>query len=243
MDYSSRKYEEEYFDKWSELNNDVVEVDIKKLYRLSYTTDIPEFDVIYHNGVCTCKYEKQSRSSTYYKTIGNYKRENKFTPDKIHQIEKLDWFWAELQRYKKGITDKEKVVELFSYLDIEERDICIEIVRKTKCIDLQEQFKQMKQGVRLINTARGAIIDENALAESLHEGRLYAMLDVTDPEPPAADNILRNSPYVTLTPHIAGHAANGKKRQGRLVAEEIEKFLAEGHFRWQVTAESLKRMG
>jgi predicted RNA-binding protein with RPS1 domain len=141
MDYTSKKYEEEYFDKWSELNNDVVEVDIKKLYRLSYTTDIPEFDVIYHDGVCTCKYEKQSRSSTYYKTIGNYKRENKFTPEKIQQIEKLDWFWVELQRYKKGITDEERVVELFSYLDIDERDICVEIVKKLKCIDLIQRFK------------------------------------------------------------------------------------------------------
>jgi phosphoglycerate dehydrogenase-like enzyme len=107
----------------------------------------------------------------------------------------------------------------------------------------REQFKKMKAGVRLINTSRGAIIDEQALAESLRDGRLYAMLDVTDPEPPAADSILRASPYVTITPHIAGHAANGKKRQGRLVVDEIEKFLGDGRFQWQVSAESLKRMG
>jgi phosphoglycerate dehydrogenase-like enzyme len=107
----------------------------------------------------------------------------------------------------------------------------------------RDQFKLMKDGVRLINTARGAIIDEEALAESLRAGRLYAMLDVTDPEPPAAESILRTSPYVTLTPHIAGHAANGKKRQGKLVVDEIEKFLVEGRFNWQVTREGLARMG
>jgi phosphoglycerate dehydrogenase-like enzyme len=107
----------------------------------------------------------------------------------------------------------------------------------------KKQFSQMKTGVRLINTARGAIIDEQALAEPLKEGRLYAMLDVTEPEPPAADSILRTSPYVALTPHIAGHAANGKKRQGKLVVDEIEKFLTDGRFQWQVSAESLKRMG
>jgi phosphoglycerate dehydrogenase-like enzyme len=107
----------------------------------------------------------------------------------------------------------------------------------------RKQFKQMKEGVRLINTARGALIDEEALSEQLREGKLYAMLDVTEPEPPAAESLLRRSPYVTLTPHIAGHAANGKKRQGRLVADEIEKFLADGRFAWQVSAESLKRMG
>jgi phosphoglycerate dehydrogenase-like enzyme len=107
----------------------------------------------------------------------------------------------------------------------------------------RKQFNQMKPGVRLINTSRGALIDEQALGESLEAGRLYAMLDVTDPEPPALDSLLRTSPYVTLTPHIAGHAANGKKRQGRLVVEEIKRYLAEGRFQWQVTQESLQRMG
>jgi len=101
----------------------------------------------------------------------------------------------------------------------------------------------MKPGGRLINTSRGALIDEQALGESLEAGRLYAMLDVTDPEPPALDSLLRTSPYVTLTPHIAGHAANGKKRQGRLVVEEIKRYLAEGRFQWQVTHDSLQRMG
>lgn len=141
MNYSSKKYEDEYFDKWSELNNDVVEIDVKKLYRLSYTENTPEFDIVYHDGVCNHKYEKHSRMSTYYKTIGNYKRENKFTPEKIQQIEKLDWFWAELKNYKKGLTDGDKIVELFSYLDIIERDICVEIVKKLKCIDLVESFR------------------------------------------------------------------------------------------------------
>jgi phosphoglycerate dehydrogenase-like enzyme len=107
----------------------------------------------------------------------------------------------------------------------------------------KNQFRLMKDGVRLINTARGAIIDEDALADNLRAGRLYAMLDVTDPEPPAPDSILRTSAFVTLTPHIAGHAANGKKRQGKLVVDEIEKFFSEGKFRWQVNRDSLTRMG
>lgn len=121
--------------------------------------------------------------------------------------------------------------------------VCAPATPETHHLLGREQFNLMKPGVRLVNTARGAIIDEQALAEALREGRLYAMLDVTDPEPPAADSILRTSPYVTLTPHIAGHAANGKKRQGKLVVDEIEKFLTEGRFQWQVSAESLKRMG
>jgi phosphoglycerate dehydrogenase-like enzyme len=56
----------------------------------------------------------------------------------------------------------------------------------------------------LINTARGKLIDEPALIAELKTGRLWAGIDVTDPEPPAADSPLRTLPNVLLTPHVAG---------------------------------------
>jgi phosphoglycerate dehydrogenase-like enzyme len=149
--------------------------------------------------------------------------------------------YADAQAISSYGARKVELNELCSVSDV--IAVCAPSTPETYHLLGREQFKQMKPGVRLINTARGAIIDEEVLAESLCEGRLYAMLDVTDPEPPAADSILRTSPYVTLTPHIAGHAANGKKRQGKLVVEEIEKFLSEGRFRWSVTAQALTHMG
>src|SRR5581483_4071727 len=56
----------------------------------------------------------------------------------------------------------------------------------------------------LINTSRGALIDEAALIAELRRRPLYVALDVTDPEPPAKDSPLRSEPNVILTPHIAG---------------------------------------
>jgi phosphoglycerate dehydrogenase-like enzyme len=105
------------------------------------------------------------------------------------------------------------------------------------------QFQLMKNRARLINPARGSLIDEQALAEELGKGRLFAILDVTDPEPPAVNSPLRNSPYCVLTPHIAGHVNNGCLRQGKLLVDEVLHFLSEGKFNWQVNPEALARMG
>lgn len=84
----------------------------------------------------------------------------------------------------------------------------------------------MKDGATLINTARGSLIDEQALISELSTGRIRACLDVTDPEPPAKDNPLRTMPNVVMTPHIAGTVSTGLVRLGRYAAEEIERFIA-----------------
>lgn len=85
----------------------------------------------------------------------------------------------------------------------------------------------MKENAILINTARGSLVDEAALAAAMQAGKLkYACLDVTDPEPPAADSPLRSIPNCIMTPHLAGLANNGKLKIGAHVADEIERFLA-----------------
>lgn len=77
----------------------------------------------------------------------------------------------------------------------------------------------------LINTARGMCVDEAALIEELKRGRILACIDVTDPEPPAADNPLFTLPNCILTPHIAGSVKENTWRQGALVATQIEAYL------------------
>ncbi|NLN27404.1 MAG: hydroxyacid dehydrogenase, partial [Firmicutes bacterium] len=90
----------------------------------------------------------------------------------------------------------------------------------------RETFGLMKDDAIFINTARGSLVNEDDLIAELEKGRFWACLDVTDPEPPAADSPLRSLPNVTLTPHIAGSVNNGHRRIGRYVTEEIERFVA-----------------
>jgi phosphoglycerate dehydrogenase-like enzyme len=85
----------------------------------------------------------------------------------------------------------------------------------------------IRDGGVLINTSRGALVDQDALVDELVSGRLSAVLDVTDPEPLPADSPLHTLPNVFLTPHIAGSLGNELARLGRIVVEELER-LAQG---------------
>jgi phosphoglycerate dehydrogenase-like enzyme len=83
----------------------------------------------------------------------------------------------------------------------------------------------MKDNAVIINTARGAVIDEQALIKEASSGRIRACIDVTDPEPPAADNPLCRLPNVIMTPHIAGAVSNGRWALGNYALQEIRRFL------------------
>jgi phosphoglycerate dehydrogenase-like enzyme len=83
----------------------------------------------------------------------------------------------------------------------------------------------MRDGALLINTARGTLVDEQALATELASGRLYAFLDVTEVEPPTADNPLRTLDNVVILPHVAGCIGNCN-RMGELAVEELRRFFA-----------------
>ncbi len=78
----------------------------------------------------------------------------------------------------------------------------------------------MPGGSVLINTARGALVDHDALIGELRTGRLSAVLDVTDPEPLSADSPLFDLPNAFVTPHLAGSQGNEVARLGRTVVEE-----------------------
>jgi phosphoglycerate dehydrogenase-like enzyme len=82
----------------------------------------------------------------------------------------------------------------------------------------------MRDGTILINTARGALIEQPALVAELVSGRISAVIDVTEPEVPPADSPLYDLPNVQLTPHIAGAMGDERQRFGRLIADEIERF-------------------
>lgn len=103
----------------------------------------------------------------------------------------------------------------------------------------RDRLLAMKDDAILINTARGAIVDEQALVEELRKGRLFACLDVTDPEPPAEDHPLRSLPNCVLTPHIAGAVGNGVRRLGQFAVDELKRFVAGQPLQGEVREEQM----
>jgi len=87
------------------------------------------------------------------------------------------------------------------------------------------QFALMRDGVTFINTARGALVDEEALLRELSTGRLFAVLDVTDPEPPAPGHPFYTLPNVIYTPHIAGAVGMECERLADFALAELQRYL------------------
>lgn len=84
----------------------------------------------------------------------------------------------------------------------------------------------MKPGAILINTGRGPLVDEEAVADALHEGRLGAYgADVMAQEPPRADNPLLHAPNAYLTPHIAWATIEARRRLMATLASNLRAFI------------------
>ncbi|MFE0423331.1 hydroxyacid dehydrogenase [Streptomyces sp. NPDC058953] len=99
----------------------------------------------------------------------------------------------------------------------------------------------LPDGATLINTARGSLVDEEALVRELVSGRLYAVLDVTEPEVPAPDSPLYSLPNVLLTPHLAGSLGPELHRLADAALDELERWADGRPFTEPVTPESLTR--
>lgn len=85
----------------------------------------------------------------------------------------------------------------------------------------------MKSTAILINTSRGGVVDEQALAEALERGEIYgAGVDVLSQEPPAPDNPLLHAPHCVVTPHIAWATHEARARLLRIAIANILSFLA-----------------
>lgn len=83
----------------------------------------------------------------------------------------------------------------------------------------------MRDGATLINTSRGAIVDQDALIVELRSGRIEAILDVTHPEVLPEDSELHTLPNVFLTPHISGSMGTEIRRMGEHIASELNRIV------------------
>jgi phosphoglycerate dehydrogenase-like enzyme len=91
----------------------------------------------------------------------------------------------------------------------------------------ERHFASMKPGAAFINTARGPIVHEAEMIAVLsRRPDLFAVLDVTDPEPPAENSPLFTLPNVFLTPHIAGSIGPECHRMGRMIVDEVRRYRA-----------------
>ena len=100
----------------------------------------------------------------------------------------------------------------------------------------------IRDGATLINTARGGLVDTEALTRELQSGRISAILDVTDPEPLPASSPLFDLPNVQLTPHLAGSTGTEQTRMGDLIVAELEAYLAGRPLRHQVLQKDMDRV-
>lgn len=93
------------------------------------------------------------------------------------------------------------------------------------------QFERMKRGIRIINCARGGIIDETALLDALDEGIVAgAAFDVLEQEPPPAEHRLLSHPRVIVTPHLGASTVEAQEHVALEVSEQIMRVLRDQPF-------------
>jgi D-3-phosphoglycerate dehydrogenase len=102
------------------------------------------------------------------------------------------------------------------------------------------RLAKLKKGARIVNCARGGLIDEQALAAALASGHVAgAAIDVFEQEPPAAENPLRHAPNVVFTPHLGASTAEAQESVGIEIAHAIRAALLDGTINNAVNAPSV----
>lgn len=99
---------------------------------------------------------------------------------------------------------------------------------ETVCMIGERHFMLMKDGAVFINTARGKLVDTDALVQALRTRPIIAVLDVTDPEPLPPDHPLRSLPNAYVTPHIAGAGVYGYLQIGEMTLKALVDFFEHG---------------
>lgn len=114
------------------------------------------------------------------------------------------------------------------------------LTTETRGIIGANAFAKMKQGVRIINCARGGLVDERALYKAIKEGTVAgAALDVFEEEPPPAENPLLALDEVIVTPHLGASTKEAQEGVAFTVAEQMRDYLSTGALRGAVNVPAL----
>ncbi len=156
-----------------------------------------------------------------------------------------DPYLGEEKAAKMGV-EKVELDELLARADF--ITLHVPLTDQTRNILSRENLAKTKKGVRIINCARGGLVDEEALAEALQSGQVAgAAFDVFSEEP-AKENALFNLPNVVCTPHLGAATTEAQENVALQVAEQISNYLLTGAVENalnmpSVTAEEAKVMG
>jgi len=117
--------------------------------------------------------------------------------------------------------------------------IHVPLVHETKNLINSDVFNQCKKGVKVINCARGGIVDENALLDALNDERCGgAALDVFDEEPPKNKQLIEH-PKLICTPHLGASTVEAQNRVATDIAEQIVRFVKHGKLEGGVNVDKL----
>ncbi|MDA0999862.1 MAG: phosphoglycerate dehydrogenase [bacterium] len=125
----------------------------------------------------------------------------------------------------------------------------VPVTAETRHLIGREEIEKMKEGVRLINCARGGLLDEAAVAEAMDEGKIAGVaLDVYEVEPPGKESPLVFRDEVVCTPHLGASTEEAQENVATSVARQIVDYLSEGIVTHAVnlpslTPEELERLG
>ncbi|MFQ3548452.1 MAG: hydroxyacid dehydrogenase [Armatimonadota bacterium] len=144
--------------------------------------------------------------------------------------------------FAKEETAKELNVQLVSLEEVFEKSDVVSVhtpwLKETENMITGKHIASMKQRSSIINSSRGAVINEPEMIEVLQKRKdIYAVLDVTYPEPPVEGSPLYTMKNVVLTPHIAGSMDYECRRMGQYMIDECKRYLAGEDLKWSVTKE------
>lgn len=120
--------------------------------------------------------------------------------------------------------------------------IAAALTPKTRGLVDRSALARLPDGAMVVNVARGALLDTDALTAEVRSGRLRCALDVTDPEPLPVRHPLRRLPGAILTPHVASGQREVRAAMADIVLDDLERFFAGRRPRNRVTVSMLERM-
>jgi phosphoglycerate dehydrogenase-like enzyme len=103
--------------------------------------------------------------------------------------------------------------------------LTVPLTSETNGLFDERRLAKMKPGALLVNVARGAVVDTDALARALQEKRIRAAVDVVEPEPLPPEHSLWNAPNLLITPHVASDSARTLERAFKLAGEQVSRFV------------------